>query len=343
MLNIYYKPITQCNLNCLHCYVPEEHKKDKNILNIDKTIEIFEKILIYASNKKEPVNIIFHGGEPMLMGIEYYSSIYKYFKNTDNINFSLQTNLTLYNPSWDYIIENMFNSRIGTSFDLCRRLNNSFLKFFRIWNKKYKEALNKFDIYIDITVTKQFLEKGIIFWNNFFKKMNFKRYGFEYFLPLANDIQNNQNLFYPYKDYLKFLMDYCDFLEKKGEEINFYPLNISNRNSRYIFSSGPLSGKCIDNRITIMPNGDISFCPCMDGIVIFGNIFQSNLESIMNSKKRISLIIKANLSNCFDCKYNLSCIGGCYAYRIIHKVSSIKDNTDGYCEKIHEYINKHIK
>jgi len=312
MLTVYFKPTTQCNINCLHCYVPKEQKKNIDILDVDKTITIFEKILFYMGNQKQ-LRIIFHGGEPMLMGLDYYHEIYNYFKSVKNINYSIQTNLLLYNPGWDFIIRKMFRSNIGTSFDLCRRVNNSFIEFYRLWRKKYLSVSKKFKTHIEIVVTKQLLEKENYIYS-FIKKYNPNSFNFEYYMPFFNS--NNGKFEISYKDYLLFLSKCHKFLRNRKNKA---------------FGEGFIKGNCIINNITVIPNGNVSFCPTLDGIVKFGNIFQSGLKDILNSQERISLMTKMNKINCPGCNHIFDCSGGCPAYRYMSGISNLSDISDNKC------------
>ena len=64
------------------------------------------------------VRIIWHGGEPLLMGIDFYKEVIEIEKQFPNTMFSngIQTNATLINDEWiDFFKTNKIN--VGISYD----------------------------------------------------------------------------------------------------------------------------------------------------------------------------------------------------------------------------------
>ncbi len=60
-VNVFFHILTQCNLNCRHCYInPDQHgRRSLDITTIRRWLEAF-------SADRRPVNVIFLGGEPTL-------------------------------------------------------------------------------------------------------------------------------------------------------------------------------------------------------------------------------------------------------------------------------------
>ncbi|MCH5159309.1 MAG: radical SAM protein [Clostridiales bacterium] len=89
------EPTNACNLRCLHCYHADTGY-DTKIMEIG-TLERFLSIL--APNYST-IKIIWHGGEPLLAGFEFFEKAYKMFDTFSNkfdckFRFNLQTNGTL--------------------------------------------------------------------------------------------------------------------------------------------------------------------------------------------------------------------------------------------------------
>lgn len=89
-----------CNMHCKYCYshVSAEDKTEKyRPASIDEAEEYLAQFRDYSH-----VFIVFHGGEPLLNGVEYTDKILgfikKSFKNTVNVQF--QTNASLINDKW---------------------------------------------------------------------------------------------------------------------------------------------------------------------------------------------------------------------------------------------------
>lgn len=353
MMLIYLKPTNLCNLNCKHCYVPEakrigtiqEDNTKNNINNVYKqkmTPEdidrIYKKILDFSWDT--PLKILFHGGEATLAGIDFYEYILKYYGHS--LSHSMQTNLLLYSSKWDHIIEELFDSTIGTSFDLTRRFNDSFEQFQDIWMKNYFEAKNKFRISLRMVVSKTFLEKGADYWYNFINELKPDMYGFEHYIVTQG---NDSSIAVPYADYLNFLIEFCQLVVNEGKIPNFYPLEqiFSASTDKGLFHGGYFTGNCMKNHIIIDPDGSVGMCPSLVANDLkVGNIFNQDLNSILNGEKRIQHIIKSNSNNCGDCKYSYGiCGGGCYAMRYFSNISydiPFKEITKGKCVELFEYL-----
>ena len=80
---VIFKITKQCNLNCKYCY----SKKKSNFINLSVIDNLCDEILAY----KKPIQLIFHGGEPLLE-IEKIKYIIKKLKTKKNIYYSIQTN-----------------------------------------------------------------------------------------------------------------------------------------------------------------------------------------------------------------------------------------------------------
>ena len=98
-----------CNLGCRYCYA--DLADEKGIMN-HKTLEnMISKIALYNNNQSH-TKFIWHGGEPLLAGLEFYKNALAIqnrfprsaFKNT------IQTNGTLLNQDLlDLFKENNFS------------------------------------------------------------------------------------------------------------------------------------------------------------------------------------------------------------------------------------------
>lgn len=116
MLTLIIKPTHRCNLNCTYCYDRPNREKDKSKMDFDTVENIFK----IASTKTNKINVIWHGGEPMLLGVNWYKKIYeeiipKYY-SLDNVNSSFQTNGTLFDPYFLAFVEK-YNISLGMSYD----------------------------------------------------------------------------------------------------------------------------------------------------------------------------------------------------------------------------------
>lgn len=119
------KVATRCNLNCSYCYV--YHKEDSTWRKRPRLMsEAVLEAAIYrirrhcAASGQTTVNLLFHGGEPCLMGAERFRRWCDHIRDSlqDQVRtrFVLQTNGTLLDRKWiDVIREQGVN--VGVSLD----------------------------------------------------------------------------------------------------------------------------------------------------------------------------------------------------------------------------------
>jgi uncharacterized protein len=118
------KPVgATCNLDCTYCYYLEKSLlypgRSKTIMT-DDMLHRYVKMYI-ESHMRAEVMFTWHGGEPLLRGINFYKQALKYqqyyaSKNNVRICNTLQTNGTLLNDDWcGFFKENNF--LIGISID----------------------------------------------------------------------------------------------------------------------------------------------------------------------------------------------------------------------------------
>ena len=112
-----------CNLNCTYCYEyntgDETWKTKPKFFTEDFSIVLNSRIKEYlkATNLKK-INIIAHGGEPLLLGAERLNIIFSNLKEgiEDKINFGMQTNGVLVNDNIIKVLKS-HNVKCGVSID----------------------------------------------------------------------------------------------------------------------------------------------------------------------------------------------------------------------------------
>ncbi len=104
---IFVKPVgAVCNLNCSYCYYLEKkelYPAGTRFLMPDK---VLEKYIIqhFEASTENKINFSWHGGEPLLAGIDFFRKVIKYQNKhkpagSDIFN-GIQTNGTLLNNDW---------------------------------------------------------------------------------------------------------------------------------------------------------------------------------------------------------------------------------------------------
>jgi len=116
------KPVgAACNLRCDYCYFLEKenfHSKGGPQRMSDELLERFTEQYVHAQPGQE-VLFTWHGGEPLLLGLDYFKKALRYqkpYQRNYHIDNVLQTNGTLLNDEWcRFFKENNF--LIGISLD----------------------------------------------------------------------------------------------------------------------------------------------------------------------------------------------------------------------------------
>jgi uncharacterized protein len=118
---------TACNLRCDYCFFLEHSQK--KVISLELLESFFEQYFQMFSGE---INFVWHGGEPLLAGIDFYQiaiSLQRHFKkNGDKIRNSIQTNATLITENWcEFFKEHKF--AVGVSLDGTEISHNRHRKF----------------------------------------------------------------------------------------------------------------------------------------------------------------------------------------------------------------------
>lgn len=124
-IEVVLKIAERCNINCSYCYMfnlgNEDYKNNPKFISestIDDLVYFLEKGVFELKLNK--IDLIFHGGEPLLIGTRRFSTICDLFKSKlgdlVKLNFSVQTNAILVNENWIKVF-NKFNVSVGVSLD----------------------------------------------------------------------------------------------------------------------------------------------------------------------------------------------------------------------------------
>ena len=199
---VFAKPIgAVCNLGCRYCYYLEKEALYPNRASYampDAVLDTYIQQVIAASTDTE-IRFSWHGGEPTLLGVDYFKKIVSRQKqhNTENrviIN-NIQTNGTLIDEKWGaFLAEEKFT--IGLSMDGPAQFHDAFrvTKGGGATHKKVMQAwelLNQYHITTDIlcVVNVKNVHHPLEIYQ-FFKDINARYLGF---LPIVNRDKNSNS------------------------------------------------------------------------------------------------------------------------------------------------------
>ena len=125
-----------CNISCSYCYLGN---KDR-FIKMDTTV--FEDCLnnlIESRIDYNNLSIVFHAGEPLTVGIEYYRILWGIAKKklTKNFKFCFQTNATLLDDEWVHFFKEI-KAHVGVSIDGFAEIHDQ--------NRKLKNGRGSFDM-----------------------------------------------------------------------------------------------------------------------------------------------------------------------------------------------------
>jgi len=125
MLNLILKITGKCVFNCVYCSASDNRGGDMPMETLEKTLFSFADLLRTADRKK--ASIIFHGGEPLATGLEYFEKFMpktpEIFNGLD-VSFKAQTNGYLINEEWCAFFRK-YGISPGISIDGCRVIHDA--------------------------------------------------------------------------------------------------------------------------------------------------------------------------------------------------------------------------
>ena len=140
-VSIIVKPGYACNASCMHCSVTGNSHSVLSPQGVSKSIK---NIVIFAEKYSGEtigaINIILHGGEPMLLGTSYVNRMVGSLEDelpSVRCDYAIQTNLLAYTSHWKTLFEKVFAWKVSSSYD--------FFSSFR----KTKDGRNYFDTWYD--------------------------------------------------------------------------------------------------------------------------------------------------------------------------------------------------
>ncbi len=339
-IEVIIKTTYDCNLRCKYCYNSETHYS-KEILPRER----FEKLLNLLKDSYQSISIVWHGGDPLMCGHEYFEDVMeieKRISNTASVRFrnSIQTNGTLIDKKWVDIFKK-YDIKVGVSFDginndLYRQGTEKTLGAMELMKKKGLNfgcmAVVANDDYDLIENYKFFRQKGI---------------SVDFSYMFSEGEAKSLDKLSPEK-FTKQAIELFDYwlYDREGVGIRLFSTYISMAlGSGFRICS---NCSCHGKYLSIAPNGDLSNCgrPII-GQYVFGNIDTvSSIEEVYNSPKFIELLsgsIQRRRKCKESCEYFELCGGDCTDQALIGGdiTSPDKSSCYSFC-KIYSHIKEKI-
>lgn len=348
-----------CNLKCDYCYYNSTDQKfSSNMIMSDEVLETFISQFLELSG--DDATFVWHGGEPLLAGIDFYNKVIelenRYKRKNQIVKNNIQTNGTMINKTWAAFFRE-YDFHVGMSLDGIQCCHDKFRKnqqgdgnFMRI--VAAIELLREYNIEPGIlqTATKFSLQYIKDNFNYFVDTLKLKKWGVNIYNDSGNtnplmkgQSLSNEDYFLLYKTLFELWLERDD-PSIEIREIDTFVSGILGKYSGICQNSGICS-----SFIALDPDGSITpTCESYYFSIDYkktSNILNNKLLDILNSNQRLeySKIINYISAECKKCKWHSGCFNGCTMQRG-------ENNHYIYCEGrkklfsyMWEYINNQVK
>ncbi len=357
------KPTKACNLRCTYCYEKDKTGKKMSDSTLEKVIsQVIEynyQICRAQGYDKSLSEFIWHGGEPLLMGKEFYRKVRdlqrKYTEKYDEhiIRNGIQTNLTLLNQEYlDFLKNEGF--ALGSSVDGTKEMHDS--------TRVYKKGRGTFDdvmgsvnlikrnnpkdnLGVIVVLTKDKIDRLEELY--FFFKSNQINFEVNYPAIVGDAVKNRDSLEVSPKEWGEAINKLFDlWFYDTTEPFIEIPLLTKYAVGAItgVISYCSFSGTCRDRYISIDPGGDIYPCGKFGSEAQFklGNINTDSLEQVMNGEVQRHLASRSveKIEECKECEYKKICNAGCMYNAFLSTGDALQK--DPLCEA-YKIIYPHIK
>ena len=188
-----------CNLKCDYCYYLEKQKlyNSTSPLMEDETIELFIKQYIQSQESNE-IQFVWQGGEPALLGVEYFNRIVelqKKYAGKARVFNAFQTNGTLIDLEWARFLKKN-NFLVGISIDGPQHIHDYYRKY-RNGNSSFDDVMQGIELlkshrveFNTLSVVNRYSEKFPLEVYSFMKKVGSS---FMQFLPAVERLNAQSN------------------------------------------------------------------------------------------------------------------------------------------------------
>ena len=327
MPTIILKVTEKCNSNCAYCDVVSNRSQAEHMsLNI---LEILFKRMnaFLEAHPGETIHVTFHGGEPLLVGTEFYRAAYafhlRYLRSKgDHIRYGIQSNLTLFSEEFAKVFHDLGMDNIGTSYDPEPHVRGPGVSHdSNLYNRMFMQGdgvaqRSGFTSGIIYVVTKKSLKNPLKVFHYF---TNLRPGGAFDIHPVLLYYHRREELAITPAEYVSFLGAIFPVWWKYQHR---YP-NVEPFHSMLkIIKKGELSlpctlsGACAYQHVNVDPCGETSQCGRSSdwGLLPYGNIRERSLEEILCDPARDELCRRNDIllqGECRGCRFWMLCHGDC--------------------------------
>ncbi|TKG88893.1 anaerobic sulfatase maturase [Puteibacter caeruleilacunae] len=337
-----FKPLTSvlvkpagpdCNLNCSYCFYLEKEELFKNSPMLRMSPKIQEELIRQVMQQSgESVSIAWQGGEPTLMGLDFYKRAIELemkYGHGQMVGNGLQTNGVLLNREWAKFLK-QYDWLVGISLDGPEHIHNKY-RFNKAGKGTHKIVEENAMMLLDEGVAANAMCCVTSYSVNYPEELYnyFKEKGltFMQFIPIVETDKNDPTKAAPFsvsaEDYGRFLVKLFDLWLADFQ--NGQPTT-SIRHFESVFHTyvGMDAPECTMMKecgpyVAVEHNGNVYSCDFfVEPRWKLGNLMHDRLINMLNSKKQTAFgSMKGKIpTKCRRCSWLSNCYGGCTKDRI---------------------------
>lgn len=319
-------PSFECNFRCKYCYLCNSTKQKSYKLNVDFVSSFLSQLKGILPADYREVKIIWHGGEPLLWGIDNYRKVFEFLRCELSdliIKNSIQSNLSLIND--DYIdLFQQYDVKLGFSFDGPKEINdvhrlsvNGMGSYDIIMEKLKLCRTHELNVGCVAVCSRKFIgnvKQIYNFMNE--QQLNFKLNP----LFITGEAVNIKDMYgVTAMEYANIMVELFDIMMNNNHSIsedNLLEMGIAVATGATDHCQ--FGCNCQDHFLAIAPTGDVMPCGrfCDNDLLkySYGNLHNESLAEILPRIKQSETYKRAEYiaqSGCAKCKWYSICHGGC--------------------------------
>lgn len=350
-----------CNLDCSYCLMTHKKKYKGEVIDFEVFKKIINKIVEHRKLQrltKETLSLVFHGGEPFMVGNKNFYKMADYAYNTFNendIKFSLgtQSNLTYMNDEFAKMLKK-YSFSIGVSIDDLGPGNDYRMKNSKEFFEDKLKILDKNGIkYGFISVI---TDKNIDTFTNFRRKV-LEKGGI---LTNLLMVDNPDDVDYRAKDediiriHTEMIEDFCNGKKIATKTTNLIYMAIQSvvAHHKKVYKSGcngKICGTAI-GMISVRPDGWFGNCDRITSDSAMNDLMHIDTYDFLSIKqlKRAIFLAEEKIKvikqkGCDHCRADYVCTHGCLLFNYAKEEKfSVRDDECVLYRFIYDYFNNNI-
>lgn len=326
-MTILFIPSFDCNFRCKYCYLNNNTKVSPQKLCTDFICSILFQLKESLPTHNRKIKLIWHGGEPLLWGIDNYIQVFEYIKcklSDIVVQNSIQCNLSLIDDNYLELFKR-YDIKLGFSLDGTKEINDA-QRVFVNGNGSFDTILDKLRLCREkglnpgcIAVCSRKLVGKI---KQLYHLMNELQLNFKLnpLFETGEAVKVKDELGVTVMDYAKIMIDLFDLMmdDPNCMIVENNLLEMASAVATGVTEHCLFGYNCQDNFLAITPTGDVTPCGrfCDNDLLqySYGNLHNETLSVILSRIKQSEIYKRTEYiaqSDCAKCRWFNICHGGC--------------------------------